>query len=155
MKMKIKSLAIGGMIAACYVAVTISLAPISYGMIQFRVSEALTLLPFYIAEAIPGLFVGCIIANIYGGNGLWDVIIGSLATLIAAYLTRHMPRLELAVMPPILINMVFVGLMLHFLIDVPLWSAFFYVGIGQTGACCLLGLPLMKALEKQGILKRR
>ena len=74
------------MIAALYAALTITLAPISYGPIQFRVSEALTLLPWYRAEAVPGLFVGCLVANFFGGYGLVDMICGSMATLIAALL---------------------------------------------------------------------
>ena len=152
--MKFKSLAVGGMIGAVYAVVTIVFAPLSYGPVQFRISEALTLLPFYIPEAVPGLFVGCIIANLFG-NGALDVLVGSSATLVAAYLTSKMPSLWLATLPPIAVNMVFIGLMLHVLIGVPLWSTFFYVGIGQAGACCLLGYPLMKALEEHGVLKRQ
>ncbi|MDR2137241.1 MAG: QueT transporter family protein [Synergistaceae bacterium] len=153
-KWKLKSLALGSLIAALYAILTIVFAPISYGPVQFRVAEALTLLPFYFPEAIPGLFVGCFIANFFG-NGMLDVFAGSLATLAAAYLSRKMPRLWLAVLPPILVNMAVIGALLHYLLDVPLWSTAFYVGLGQAGACCLLGFPLMKALENRGILRRR
>ncbi|MDR1378270.1 MAG: QueT transporter family protein [Synergistaceae bacterium] len=152
---KLKSLALGSVVAALYAVLTITLAPISYGPVQFRVSEALTLLPFYFPEAIPGLFVGCFIANFFGGNGMLDVFVGSFATLAAAYLSRKMPRLWLATLPPILVNMAAIGTLLHYLLGVPLWSTVFYVGIGQMGACVLLGYPLMKALENRGIFKRR
>jgi uncharacterized membrane protein len=151
----LKSLALGSAVAALYAVSTIALSPISYGPVQFRVAEALTLLPFYFPEAIPGLFVGCFIANLFGGNGMLDVFVGSLATLAAAYLSRKMPRLWLAVLPPVLVNMATIGTLLHVLLDVPLWSTVFYVGLGQAGACALLGFPLMRALEEQGILKRR
>jgi uncharacterized membrane protein len=153
--MKLKNLALSSMIAALYAALTIILAPISYGQLQFRVSEALTLLPFYIPEAVPGLFVGCVIANCFGGNGLWDVVVGSFATLAAAYLSRKMPWLWLAALPPILVNMLLIGWLLHLLYSLPLWSTVIYVGIGQAGACGLLGYPLMRALEKRGILKHK
>ena len=66
-------------LGAIYVAITILLAPISYGQIQVRVAEALTVLPYLTPSAVPGLFVGCIIANIYQGN-LMDIIFGSLAS---------------------------------------------------------------------------
>ena len=153
--MKFRNLALGGMIAALYAVLTIVLAPLSYGPVQFRVSEALTLLPFYLPEAVPGLFIGCVIANFLSTNGLLDVIVGGSATLLAAYVSYRMPSLWLAALSPILINMVFVGIMLHSLIGVPLWSTFFYVALGEAGACFLVGYPLMKVLEERGILKRQ
>lgn len=153
--MKLKALATGSMIAALYAVVTIALAPISYGPVQFRVAEALTLLPFYLPEAIPGLFIGCAIANVLGGYGFADVVVGGGATLLAAYLSRKMPHLWLAALPPVITNMFFIGLMLHLLIGVPLWSTALYVALGQAGSCFILGIPLMKLLEKRGILKRR
>ena len=75
-------------LAAIYAVITIILAPISYGQIQVRISEALTILPYFTPAAIPGLFVGCIVSNIFGGGGLIDIVFGSLATLIAAILSR-------------------------------------------------------------------
>jgi len=145
-EMKTKDLALGGMIAALYAGVTVALAPISYGPVQLRVAEALTLLPFYIPAAVPALFVGCLVANAFSPGGAWDMVVGSLASLAAAYLTRRMPNLWLAALPPILINMAAIGTMLHFILDVPLWSTIFYVGAGQVGAFAALGIPLMKAL---------
>ena len=151
--MKIKSLALGGMVAALYAGITVALVPISYGPVQFRVAEALTLLPFYIPAAVPGLFVGCIVANYFSPYGMLDMVVGSLATLAAAYLSRRMPRLWLAALPPVLINMTAIGTMLHFVADLPLWSTIFYVGAGQAVSCSL-GIPLMKILEKQKLVKR-
>ncbi|MDR1875425.1 MAG: QueT transporter family protein [Synergistaceae bacterium] len=151
--MNFRRVATGAMIAAVYAAVTMLLAPISYGPVQFRVSEALTLLPFYLPEAIPGLFIGCVLANFLSAWGVADVLVGGSATLLAAYLTRKMPRLWLAALPPVLVNMVFIGALLHVLASVPLWSTMLYVGLGQAGACYLLGYPLMRALEARGVLK--
>ena len=130
------------------------LAPISYGPVQFRVSEALTLLPFYIPEAIPGLFVGCIFANFFGGFGLVDMVFGSLATLIAAVLTLKSRNIFVGALWPVLSNMIIIGAMLHYLIDVPLIATCIYVGLGEAGACYLVGVPLMKILEKRNIISR-
>ncbi len=142
------------MIAAVYAALTVALAPISYGLLQFRVSEALTLLPFYMSEAVPGLFIGCVFANAYGGFGLADMFFGGLATLIAAVLSRRSKNLWLAAFWPVLSNMVIIGTMLHFLIDVPLAATCLEVGIGEAGACFVVGVPLMKILEKREVLCR-
>ena len=142
------------MIAALYAALTVVLAPISYGPVQFRVSEALTLLPFYIPEAIPGLFVGCIFANFFGGFGLVDMVFGSLATLIAAVLTLKSRNIFVGALWPVLSNMIIIGAMLHYLIDVPLIATCIYVGLGEAGACYLVGVPLMKILEKRNIISR-
>ncbi|MDR1732022.1 MAG: QueT transporter family protein [Synergistaceae bacterium] len=153
--MKIKSLALSAMLAALYAALTIVLTPISFGPLQFRVSEALTLLPFYLPEAVPGLFAGCVLANFFGGYGMPDVIAGGGATLLAAWLSSKMPCLWLAALPPVVVNMFVIGTMLHLLIDnTPLWSTIIYVGLGQAGACWIVGYPLMLALEKRKILHR-
>ncbi len=130
------------------------LAPISYGPVQFRVSEALTLLPFYMPEATPGLFAGCVFANFFGGFGLPDMVFGGLATLIAAILTQKSPNIYLAALWPVVSNMIIIGVMLHVLIDVPLIATCIYVGLGEAGACYIVGVPLMKILERQNIIGR-
>ena len=81
---KLNTLTLAAMIAACYVVVTVALAPISFGEVQFRISEALTILPLFTPAAIPGLFIGCLIGNALGGAVLPDIIFGSLATLLGA-----------------------------------------------------------------------
>ena len=85
-------LAVGAAIAAVYAVLTYLLAPISYGAVQFRVAEAMTLLPILMPEAIPGLFVGCLLANLLGGAGPLDVIFGSLTTLVAAVMTYFLKK---------------------------------------------------------------
>ena len=86
--MTVKKLVQGALIGALYAVLTLAAAPISYGLMQVRISEALSVLPYFTAAAVPGLFVGCIVANLLGGAALYDVIFGSLATLLAAFLTR-------------------------------------------------------------------
>lgn len=151
MLIKNKKIVLGAMIAAFYATLTIMLEPISYGPVQFRLAEALTLLPWYIPEAVPGLFIGCIIANLFGGFGLVDIIFGSLATLIAAILTRKAPNLWCGALPPVLLNMAVIGFMLHILLGAPLMATCAYIGLGEAGACFLIGIPLMKLLERSGV----
>ena len=78
---KIKRMAYAAVIGAAYAALTMALAPISYGPIQMRVSEVLCVLPFFFPSATWGLFIGCMIANLISAAGVWDVVFGSLATL--------------------------------------------------------------------------
>lgn len=146
--MKINKVTRIAIIAAVYAAVTVILAPISYLGMQVRVSEALTILPFIFPESVIGLFIGCLIANIYGGLGLIDIIFGSLATLLAGYLTSRMPNQYLAPLPPVLVNAVVVGFILNFTLKLPLFLTMLTVGIGQFLACYVIGLPLLYWLKK-------
>ena len=142
----------GAMIAAIYVVLTLIFAPISYGEVQVRISEALTILPFFTPAAIPGLFVGCLIANITGGAVLWDIIFGSLATLIGAvgtYLLRKRSRF-LAPIPPIAANTLIVPLVLRYGygVNLPVPFMMLTVGAGEVLSAGLLGLLLQTALLK-------
>ena len=135
-----------GIIAGLYAALTVVLAPISYGPIQLRVSEALTVLPYLTPAAVPGLFIGCLVANIFGGLGIYDVVGGSLLTLLAAFLTHLMARTRrpiLAPLPPILVNSLGVSLYLHLLFQLPYWLTVIYIGVGEIATCFVLGYPLL------------
>jgi uncharacterized membrane protein len=136
------------MIAAIYVVLNIIFASISYGPIQVRIAEALTVLPFIDPSAIIGLFIGCILANILGPVGMVDIIGGSLCTLIAAYLTYKVKNPKLAPLPPVLINAFGVSIYLHLLFDLPYWITVLYIGIGEVIACYILGYPLLILLIK-------
>lgn len=154
MRMTTRHLVRGAMIAALYVAIALALRPIAFGPLQFRVSEALTALPMLLPEAIPGLTVGCLLANLFGSEaGPLDVVFGTLATLISALLTYGMRKKlnwhpALCMLPPVLINAVVVGAVLHVTLGVPLFLTMLEVGIGQLGACYLLGLPLHYLIQK-------
>jgi len=152
--MNIRTITKISFIAAIYAALTIGLAPLSYNFIQLRVSEALTILPFIMPQSILGLFIGCAIANIYSGLGIYDIIFGSLATLIAAYLTRKMPSKWLAPLPPVVVNALVIGYMWSYFAQMPFYLTAGYVAIGQLGACYLLGLPLLHLLEKSELFKK-
>ncbi|MDO9555814.1 MAG: QueT transporter family protein [Atribacterota bacterium] len=145
---KLNYLVRAAMIAAIYVVLNIIFAPISYGPIQVRIAEVLVVLPFIDSSAIIGLFLGCILANIYGGLGMVDIIGGSLCTLIAAYLTYKVKKPKLAPLPPVLINAFGVSIYLHLLFDLPYWLTVLYIGIGEVIACYILGYPLLILLIK-------
>lgn len=145
-------LAQGAMIAAIYVVLTLVFAPFSYGEVQVRISEALTILPLFTPAAIPGLFVGCLISNILGGCVLPDIIFGSLATLIGAvgtYMLRRQNKF-LAPLPPIIANVLIVPFVLRYAYQVPLPIPFMMltVGIGEVISCGVLGMILHTALNK-------
>lgn len=151
------------LIAAVYAVLTLALGAISYGNlgIDFRISEALTILPVFSFSAVPGLFVGCLIANLLGMAfstlGMVDVVFGSLATLIASLLTYFLRKITvkgfpiLSFIPPILVNAIIVGLELRiFVADVFssfLWAAFI-VGIGELVVVIVLGVPLYYLIKK-------
>lgn len=138
----------GGIIAAIYAVLTYALAPISYGPIQVRVSEALCILPFFTPAAVPGLFIGCIIANALGGFGIWDIIFGSLATLIAAAITAKIKVKWLVPLPAVVINAVVIGFLLNQLINAPLVATMAWIALGQAASCYILGLPLLFLFER-------
>ena len=145
-------LAQGAMIAAIYVVLTLVFAPFSYGEVQVRISEALTILPLFTPAAIPGLFVGCLISNILGGCVLPDIIFGSLATLIGAvgtYMLRRQNKF-LAPLPPIIANVLIVPFVLRYAYQLPLPIPFMMltVGIGEVISCGVLGMVLHTALNK-------
>lgn len=140
------------MIAAVYVVLTFTFAPFSFGEIQIRIAEALTILPVFTPAAIPGLFVGCMLGNILGGAILPDIVFGSIATLIGAFFTyklRNQNRF-LAPLPPILANAIIVPFILRYgyLVPLPIPFMMLTVGIGEVIGCGVLGLILYKALDR-------
>lgn len=139
-------------IAAVYVVLTLVFAPFSYGEVQVRISEALTILPFFTPAAVPGLFVGCIIANILGGGIPVDIIFGSIATLIGAVFTYKLRNSSkwLAPVPPIVANAVIVPFVLYYGygVNLPIPLMMLTVGIGEVISCGVFGMILLTALSK-------
>lgn len=143
-----RSVCLSAMIAALYAALTLLLAPISYGAIQCRISEAMTLLPILLPQAIPGLVIGCLVTNLLSPVAIWDVIFGTLATLIAAlgtYWLRKKPLL--AALCPVVANGVIVGVMLAVFYALPLWMTMLEVAVGEAVAVAL-GFILLAALRR-------
>ncbi len=147
------------MIAAIYVVLTLLFRPFSFGEIQVRIAEALTILPLFTPAAVPGVFVGCLIANIIGGGILPDIIFGSLATLIGAVLTYRLRDASpvLGPVPPIAANTIIVPFVLFYGygVNLPIPFMMLTVGIGEVLSCGVLGLILYSALKRyQTILFR-
>lgn len=161
MKTNVKSKATGflvqgAMIAAIYVVLTMIFAPISFGPIQFRISEALVILPYFTPAAVPGVFVGCLLANMLGGAAVLDIVFGSIATLIGAVVSYKVRKYKYCVcIPPILSNTLIIPWVLRAAYGVTDMIPFlmFTVGIGEILAIGVLGNILLVALEKyKGII---
>lgn len=149
-----------GLIAAIYVVLTFvsQSVGLASGAIQFRLSEMLTILPMFTASAIPGLTVGCVLANILTGCAMWDVVFGSVATLIGAFGTYMLRKTEnpyLGALPPILSNMIIVPFVLQKVYGVPdgYWYLLVTVGIGEVVCCGVLGVIMYKVIKKSKVFK--
>ena len=167
-KINVRKIAFAGVVAAVYAALTLVLAPISYGNVQFRVAEALTILPFFFPVTLPGLFIGCVIANLFSPYGLLDVVAGSTASLLAGFCTLYLGKINrdsiglkaLACFPPVIFNAIIIGAVIAFTItsgDAEFWSSFFvfglWVGFGQLVVLYGLGFPLMLYLPKTSLYR--
>ena len=152
----------GALIAALYVGLCYvsTIFGLSSGAIQFRVAEALCILPIFMPEAIPGLFIGCILSNIVSGCVLWDIIFGSIATLIGAvgaYLLRNLPTKFkwAATLPNLFSNMIIVPFVLMYAYGVE--EGFFLlslsVGIGEVVCGAIGGTLLYYSVKDLRIFK--
>ena len=155
----IRALTQGAIVAALYVALTYvaSAMGLASGVIQIRLSEALCVLPLFLPAAVPGLYVGCLLANLLTGCAALDILLGPIATLIGAvgtWLLRGHPRL--ALLPPIAANMVIVPLVLRYGYGVgdAMWYMAVTVGIGEILSVGVLGSLLLLGLKHRGILSR-
>lgn len=139
------------MIAAIYIVLTLMLIPLGYGPVQFRVSEALCILPYFTPAAIPGVFIGCLLSNALGGAVILDVIFGSLASLIGAVGSYLLRRWRWAVcIPPIVSNTLIIPWVLRFAYgnDQIIPYMMVTVGIGEILAIGVLGNLLLLSLER-------
>ena len=164
---KLLFLAQAAVVAALYTAVTLApgISAVSFGPFQFRVAEALTILPALTFAAVPGLAVGCVLANagglMIGANiaGAWDILVGSAATFLAAlcsnrlrgYRVKNVPLLS--ALPPVLFNGLIVGAELSLMLKLPLWATVGEVALGELVAVAALGLPLVTLLRKMKIFQ--
>lgn len=155
-----KDLTLAAVVAALYAALTLALPGPSYGYVQLRVAEALTVLPFLFPATAPGLMVGCLVANLLSPYGAVDIICGTFATALAAFLTMKMPNKWLAPLPPVLCNGIIVGGMLAWYeagFGPNFWSMFALSGpgvaLGELVACYVLGGVLLKVLPNVSYFK--
>ena len=160
MKRKTLFLTEGAIIAALYVTATYlsNLLGLANGAVQLRFSEALTVLPAFSYSSVWGLFAGCIISNLVTGAAFFDVVFGSLATLIGAFGTYYFGKNKfLAPIFPILSNTIIIPFVLRFVYGAPgsIFYFFLTVFLGEFLSCGVMGFFLYKALEKNKLFKRR
>lgn len=164
MKINTRNLITAAIIGALYAVLTMVLAPISYGPVQFRVSEVLCILPFFMPCTSWGLFIGCIVANLMSAAGLLDVVFGSLATLITCVCIAQCGKMGntlrarlLACFMPVIWNALIVGATLTVALaglnplkDIGAFAVYAgQVGLGELGVMYVIGLPLMTYLPKK------
>lgn len=153
---KVLGITQGALIAALYVVLTLVFAPISFGPVQLRIAEALCILPMFTPAAIPGLFIGCLIANLIGGGIMLDVIFGSIATLIGAVLGYMLRKNRwLVPVPAIIANALIVPFVLKYgygVVDVAIPVLMLQILAGEIAGCFVLGELLCSALLRTGNL---
>ena len=153
-KFELKDLTLAGLIAALYVLLTFfaNMLGLASGVIQLRLSEALTILPLFTWAAVPGLTVGCVLANFLPGCAAWDIVFGSLATFLGALGTHYIGRRMPALGPvfPIVANCLIVPPVLMYVYgaEEAYWFLVLTVGIGEVLSCGVLGWLLYKALKR-------
>ncbi len=147
--LSIRYLTRAAIIAALYLALIVGFAPWSFGILQFRPAEALTVLPILYSEAVPGLYVGVLLGNIIGGLGPWDIFGGSLVTLLAAYITRRCRGSWVAYASPIVLNAFLISLYLKFIFQIPYWVTVLSIGLSEAVAVLALGIPLVWFLRRR------
>ncbi|EHJ01643.1 protein of unknown function DUF988 [Clostridium sp. DL-VIII] len=144
-------------VAALYAVITFVLAPISYGPIQFRISEIMVLLAFFDPFYIAGLTIGCFIANMLGPNGIMDIIFGTLATFISVYaisitgkfVKNNKTSLIIASLWPTIFNGIIIGWMLNYVYQLPLLLSIGEVTIGEFVVVTVVGVPVIKLLQNR------
>lgn len=149
---KVKFITQAAVIAALYVVFTLiaNMFGMARGIVQVRISEALTILPFFTPAAIPGLFVGCLVANFLTGATMLDVIFGSLATLVGAVGTYFLRKNKYVVaIPPIVVNSIVIPLLFTYVyrFENSFWYFVITIGIGELISCGVLGTALLLGLE--------
>lgn len=147
-KLNSKKMAMIGATAAIYAVLTVAMAPISYGAVQLRLSEVMTLLAFVDPVFIPGLVLGNFIANLFSPFGLSDVVFGTLATFIAVFMMSKMKSMLIASFWPTIANGLIIGLELAIFTGAPFVSTALYVALGEFLVVTVLGYPVFKVVMK-------
>ena len=143
-------------ISALYFCITMLTAPISFGPIQIRIGESLTLLPVLFPEASIGLAIGCALANMSSPFGIWDVVIGSTVTLIAGILSSKCKNVYIVGLPPVLLNAIilpFVWLCMG--VEDLYFLNVLYMIASQSIVIYIVGIPLVKAIQKVPALTKK
>ena len=159
-KLNTRQIALNGIVAGLYAAITILTASFAYGNMQFRISEALMMLLLFEPSLTIGLTIGCLIANLFSTVSVLDIVIGTAATLLACLLTTRIKKPWLAPLPTILVNAVMVGAMLSWLYmpSEQFWNGLLIfggeVGAGEAAVLYVLGIPLYYAMKKTNFIEK-
>lgn len=145
----VNSLAYNAVIAALYAVLTVAIAPLSYGAVQFRFSEIMTLLVLFNPAFAPGLILGCFVSNIFSPFGAIDMIVGTLATAIAVLSMTKIKNHFIASLMPTVSNGVIIGIQLWYLLKLPLLETMLYVALGEFVVVTVIGLPLFKIITSR------
>ncbi|MBR4496093.1 MAG: QueT transporter family protein [Acholeplasmatales bacterium] len=152
-KINIKFLAESAIIAALYVALTWALSPISFGSVQFRISEVLVLLVFINPKFSIALIIGCFISNTTSPLGWWDMVFGTLATALAVIPMIKIKNLYLSALMPVISNAIIVSIELYYSLNIsPVWLSMITVGLGEACVLYLVGIPLIISINKNEAL---
>ncbi len=162
-KFSTKDLTLAAMVAALYAVMGYfsNIFGLAFGPLNFRFAEALTVLPFLFPSTVPGLFVGCVVVNLLSPYGPLDIVVGSLATLLAAVWTSRMKSRWMAPLPAVICNALLVGFTIGWTeaggFTAALPAAWLVnglsVGIGELGVCCILGGLLLELLPRIGYFR--
>lgn len=150
---QIQNLTKSAVVAAVYVVLTLAIAPISYGPIQFRVAEILNLLAFFNPVYIIAVTLGCFISNLNSPFGLYDVVFGTLHTFISVFLIWKSRRLITGSLWPALLSII-IALELNLVLATPVLETWFYVALSEIIICTLIGVPVIYLLHRSGFLRR-
>lgn len=156
--MNIRYITKASLIGAIYIILVVvqtlpfPIAPLTFGPVQLRVAEGLALLPLVEAAAVPGVFVGCLIANLiiapYSGFGLIDIFGGSLVSLIAAYLTSKAKNKWLGMLPPVVLNGLIVSIWVSYFTKVPYSLTVLGIGGGELVSVAIFGTLILYVYDK-------
>ena len=170
-----KKIVYAAFIAGLYATLTLAIAPLGYGPVQFRISEALTVLPFFSSFSVFGLTIGCLISNIISPYGILDLVLGTFATLVAAIITYKIGKSNikfkqyLAPLPAVIVNGIIIGFLLNLsLPNGPIHSSLLGISLNtkeliptmllialeELIPCYLIGLPLLLLIKKNTGLKK-
>ena len=148
----LKLLAVNSAIAAVYFVLTVLLEPFSYGQIQFRISEILMVLAFINFKVSPGIVLGCFTANLFSPFGVWDIVFGTLATVVCLGLMFVLKKnIFVALLVPTVLGSAIVAVMLMFILGLPFLATFVYVAVGEGAVLYLVGVPFYYVVQKNEI----
>ena len=149
MNNKTKILIINAVIAAIYAVLTINLSAISYGAVQLRLSEVMTLIAFFNPMYVGGLIVGCFIANLYSPFGMVDIVFGTLATALSVLSMSKIKNIYISSLMPTIFNSLIIGVVIWYTTKAPLLESMFYVAIGEFIVVSIIGIPIYKLITSR------